>query len=338
MNRLANGSTGARWGAGLLTVLLWAPAVPAAEPALELVQTIVLKGKAGNLDHLALDAKRGRLCLANKANNTLDVIDLKEAKLLKQVRDQGGIQGIAYAPDLDRFFVGLGKDGFCNAFSGADYKLLKTVKFTDDADNVRYHAPTHLVYVAHAEKQLGVLDARTFDKRAEIDLPADAEAFQLETARPRLYVNLPSANQVAVIDTDKNEVVKTYPLKMAKNNVPMALDEASHRLFVGCEKEPMVVVLDTESGAEVGGAPLPGDADDLIYDARRKRLYASCADGAIAVLRQVDADHFEAAGKIDTAKGARTSLFDPETGRYYLAVPRQPGKEGPEVRVYQAKP
>jgi hypothetical protein len=335
MNRQANRSTCARWGAGLLTALLCASAAPAAEPGLELVQTIVLKGKAGTLDHLALDARRGRLCLANKANNTLDVIDLKEGKLLKQVPGQGGIQGIAYAPDLDRIYVGLGKDGFCNVFNGEDYKLLKTVKFTDDADNVRYHAPTHLVYVAHAEKQLGVLDARTLEKKAEIDLPGDAEAFQIETGRPRMYVNIPSANQVLVIDTDKNEMVKTYAVKKAKNNVPMALDEANHRLFVGCEKEPMVVVLDTESGAEVGGAPLPGDADDLIYDAQRKRLYASCADGAIAVLRQVDADHIEAAGKVDTAKGARTSLLDPETGRYYLAVPRQPGKDGPEVRVYR---
>ena len=47
---------------------------------LELVQTIVLKGKAGKLDHLALDAKRDRLFVANKANNTLDVLDLKEGQ------------------------------------------------------------------------------------------------------------------------------------------------------------------------------------------------------------------------------------------------------------------
>src|SRR5437899_154136 len=50
----------------------------AAEPAsLELMGTIVLKGKPGKLDHLALDAKRERLFVANKVNNTLDVVDLK---------------------------------------------------------------------------------------------------------------------------------------------------------------------------------------------------------------------------------------------------------------------
>jgi DNA-binding beta-propeller fold protein YncE len=336
MNRQGDWSKWARWLTALVLVLACAAAAPA-EPALELVQTIVLKGKMGNLDHLALDAKRGRLLLADKANNTLDVVDLKEGKLIKQVPNQFGIQGVAYADDLDRIFVGLGKDGFCNVFNGGDYKTVKTIKFPDDADNVRYHAPTNVVYVAHAEKQLGVIDAKSFEVKAEIDLPGSAEGFQVETGRPRLYVNIPDTSQVAVIDTGKNEVVNKYAVKMAMNNVPLALDEASHRLYLGCQKEPKVVIMDTETGMEMGSAPIAGDADDLFFDAKRKRLYASCGEGAVVVLRQVDPDHCEALEKIETAKGAKTSLFDADSGRYFLAVPRQPGKEGPEIRIYQAK-
>ena len=41
---------------------------------------------------------------------------------------------------------------------------------------------------------------------------------------------------------------------------------------------------------------------------------------------------------LPTAKGARTCLYVPETGKLYLAVPRQEGKDGPEIRIYQAKP
>src|SRR5436190_21374621 len=108
-----------------LVALVGAGAAPAAE--LDLVQTIVLKGKAGKLDHLALDARRDRLFLANTANGTLDVVDLKAGKLLKQVTGQTGIQGVAFAADLDRVFGGLGTGGYCNAFDGENYKLLKTV-------------------------------------------------------------------------------------------------------------------------------------------------------------------------------------------------------------------
>src|SRR5262249_49259105 len=206
------------------------------------------------------------------------------------------------------------------------------------ADNVRYHAPTHLTYVAHAEKQLGVLDAQSYEKKAEINLPGSAESFQLEKTRPRLYVNVPDKHEVAVIDTTKNEVVATHAVKKAQQNVALALDEANHRLFVGCRKEPTLVILDSESGAEVGSVPIGGDTDDVFYDAKGKRIYASCGEGAIVVIRQADADHYEALDKIETVKGARTSLLDAESGRYYLAVPRQPGKDRPEGRGYHVKP
>jgi hypothetical protein len=234
--------------------------------------------------------------------------------------------------------VGLGKDGYCNIFEGDDCKLADSVKFSDDADNVRYDPRTHRVYVAHAEKMLGVIDGKTAEQKADIKLAGDAEGFEMETGRPRLYLNTPSPSQVTVIDTDKNEIVTTYPVKMAAENTPLALDEANHRLFLGCRKEPMLVVMDTESGKELSSAPIAAEVDDLWFDAKRKQLYASCGDEVLVVLAQKDADHYTPLFKIQTPKGSKTSLFDPESGRLFLAVPRQPDKGGPEIRVYQAKP
>jgi len=313
-------------------------AVVAQSPSLERIQTIALKGKAGKLDHLIVDGKNQRLFQANKVNNTLDVVDLQAGKLVKQMAGQAGVQGLAFAGDLDRLFAALGTGGYCNIFDGKSFKLIKTIKFMDDADNVRYNAGTHLVYVAHAEKALGVIDGQSLELKADINLPGSAESFQLEKGRPRLYLNVPSPAQVVVIDTEKNEIVKSYLLKTAAANYPLALDEMNHRLFIGCRKKPMVVVMDSETGAEVASIPIPADTDDVFYDAARKRIYASCGEGYIAVIRQLDADHYEALEKLPTIKDARTSYFEPEMSRFYLAVPRQPRKEGPEIWVYQARP
>jgi DNA-binding beta-propeller fold protein YncE len=321
----------------LAGLLLAAPAPAADAPSLEQTQTIVLKGKAGKLDHLALDAGRDRLFLANTVNGTLDVIDLKTGKLLKQVPGQTGIQGVAYAPDLDKVFVGLGSGGLCNAFAGADYKPLKTIKFFDDADNVRYDPDRQRVFVAHAEKSLGVVDAKTYEIKADLKLPAAAEGFQVAPGKSRLYLVTPSPSQLVVIDPDKNEVVQTHPIKAAAGGHPLALDEANKRLFVGCRQPAALVVLDAETGKEVTSVPIPQDVDDLHYDAKRKRLYASCGEGFLAVLKQADADHYEVAEKVPTVKGAKTSLFDAATGRLFLAVPRQAGKPGPEIHVYKVK-
>ncbi|HEX3150171.1 MAG TPA: hypothetical protein VHR66_18990 [Gemmataceae bacterium] len=318
-----------------LAILLLCTSAPAAE--LELVQTIQLKGKPGGLDHVALDAKRDRLFVANKTNSTLDVVDLKAGMMIRQIPNQTGVQGIAYAADVDRIYVGLGTNGLCNVFDGDSFKAVKTIKFADDCDNVRYHAKTQMVYVAHAEKSLGVISAKTNALKADIKLPASAEGFVLEEGRQLLYLSTPSPCQVVVIDTGKNEVVKTYPIKTAGGAHPIALDEAAHRVYVGCRKEPKVVIVDTESGKEVGDAAIPEDVDDLFVDVPRKRVLVSCGEGFIAVLKVTDADHLELVEKIPTAKGAKTCLYVPETGKLYLAVPRQEGKEGPEVRVFQVK-
>jgi hypothetical protein len=99
--------------------------------------------------------------------------------------------------------------------------------------------------------------------------------------------------------------------------------------------------MDSDTGKIVASVPIPGDVDDLSFDARRKQIYASCGDGAIAVIRQVDADRYEPLPTVSTVKGARTSILNPEDSKLYLAVPRRadrPGQENPEVWVYQARP
>ncbi len=314
--------------------LFLASAARAEEP-LELIQTIVLKGKPGKLDHVNVDTKRGRLLLANKVNNTVDVVDLAAGKLMKQIPNQQGAQGIAIDPTLNHVFVALGEGGFCNILDAESYKLLRTIKFKDDADNARFDPRSNQVYVAHAEKSLAAINAKSLAHK-DISLPGMPEGFEAETDRPRLYVNVPP-NIVAVIDTDKNEVITQYTLTMSANNTPLALDAANHRLFIGCRKEPMVVVLDTETGKEISSVPIAGGIDDLSFDAKRKHMYASCGDGYLVVIQQQDADHYKELARIEVPKGTKTSYFDPGTSRLYVAVPRQEGKPGPEIRVYQAK-
>jgi hypothetical protein len=108
-------------------------------------------------------------------------------------------------------------------------------------------------------------------------------------------------------------------------------------VFVGCRKKPAIVVLDMKTGKEVAAVTIPGDIDDLFYDAKRRRLYASCGEGFVAVVRAGQVDGYKLAERRATAKEACTSFFDPSSGRLYVAVPRQPGNEGLEVQVYQAR-
>ena len=301
---------------------------------LERIAIIASKGKAGALDHLGADWKNSRLFVANEINDSLDVVDVKNNKLVQQVPGQKRIHGVAYAADLDRIFAGNG-EGVCNALDGRDYSLLKSIPLPG-ANNVRYDPRTHHVFVG-GDKALVVIDAKTLERVAAVKLPASPRGFQIASKQPRAFVNTGSPCHVAVVNTDNNDVVALYSFEKEKGLGPLALDESNGRVFVGVRGKPRLAVLDWESGKEVASVPIPEGSDDMFFDAMSKRIYISCSSGFVAVIRQSDADHYESVAQISTIKGAKTSAYDPSAKKLYLAVPRQPGKQGPEIWVHQAK-
>jgi DNA-binding beta-propeller fold protein YncE len=244
---------------------------------------------------------------------------------------------VLYVPEFNELFVANAKDGVCRIFDGQSLRLVGTVDFSDDADNIRYDRAAKLVYVGYGNGALGIIDARNGKRLGEIGLAGHPESFQLETSGTRIFVNVPAAGHIAVIDREKRSVVSKWPLAGAEANFPMTLDETHHRLFVTCRMPPQVIVFDTASGKVVARLPVVGDADDMFYDSSRGRIYVTGGEGFISIIEQRDPDHYSLIAKIPTASGARTSLFVPELGRLYLAVPHR-GRQGAEIRVYQAQP
>ncbi|MBO0797639.1 MAG: YncE family protein, partial [Blastocatellia bacterium] len=293
--------------------------------------------------HLAVDVPSQRLFLAALGNNTLEVIDLKAGKVIHSIKGLHEPQGVAFVPEANAVYVANGGDGNCEAFAADSFAPLRNAKFSGDADNLRYDAEMKLLYVGYGGGALGlfggalgIFEAQTGKIVGEIKLPAHPEAFALEQSGPRIFVNLPRANQVAVIDRQSRAVVAHWPLTQAAANYPMALDESHHRLFIGCRRPARILVLDTNSGKTVKELVCVGDTDDVFYDAKNKRIYVSGGEGFISVFAQLDADRYQPIAKIPTAPGARTSLFVPALGRLYLAVPHR-GKQASEVRVFEAQ-
>ena len=143
-----------------------------------------------------------------------------------------------------------------------------------------------------------------------------AESMPLKKQGPRIFVNLPDAKQVAVVDREQRSVLETWPMQKFQANFPMALDENNHRLFIGCRKPPRLVIFDTENGKPVADLAISGDTDDLFHDAKRKRIYISCGEGFIDVIDQSSANQYQRMAKISTATGARTSFFSSDLDRY----------------------
>lgn len=310
---------------------------PAQEKApLHAVQTIALPNVEGRIDHLSVDLQGQRLYLAALGNNTLEVVDLKAGKVIHSVKGLREPQGVAFIPDAKAVYVANGGDGNCQAFAADSLTPLRNAKFSGDADNLRYDTATKLLYVGYGDGAIGIFEAMTGKVVGDIKLPAHPEAFALEQSGARIFVNVPKAKQVAVIDRQKRALIAHWPVTQAAANFPMALDEAHHRLFIGCRTPARLLVLDTDSGKVVAQVECAGDTDDVFYDAKNQRVYVSGGAGLISVFAQLDADKYQPIAKIATAPGARTSLFVPAFGRLYLAVPHR-GGQAAEVRVYEAQ-
>ena len=300
---------------------------------LKLAQTIALDGVEGRIDHFAFDVRGERLFVCALGNNTVEVVDLRKGVRVHSITGLGAPQGIAYIPELDRIFVANDKGGICKIYDAKSYQNVDEIDFKDDADNVRYDDSSKRLYVGFGTGGIGVISAPESKTVGSIKLSAHPEAFVLEKQGKRIFVNVPNSRHVAVIDRDKGEVTARWQTDLAFGNFPMALDEANHRLFVGCRVPSKMVVLNTESGDVVAKIDISGDPDDVFYDSKRHRIYAICGAGKIDVVEQTDANTYKAFAKIDTAKGARTGLFVPERETLFVAVPHR-GSQQAEICCY----
>ncbi len=304
------------------------------QPPLHLTGTIALPGVAGRIDHLAADVDHQRLFVAALGNNSIEVVDLRSLSRVRSVTGPHQPQGLAYLAGARLIVVAGGQDGSVEFRDAGDFHTVRTVALGDDADNVRYDAPTHRVFVGYGDGALAAI-SEDGTRLADAKLPGHPESFQLETSGPRIFVNVPSAGRIVVVSRDTMKVTASWPVAAAGANYPMALDEAGRRLFVGCRRPARLLICDTVSGKSIGSAATVGDADDLFYDGRRRRVYVSGGDGAIDVLR-ADGAALEAIARIPTAPGARTSLFVPEQDRLYVAVPARRGQAA-ELRVFEPR-
>lgn len=298
---------------------------------------IPLPNVRGRIDHFALDPTHNRLFVSALGNNTEEVIDLSAQTVIRTL-DVPVPQGVAYSPESNKIFVGSDK-GKLYLYDGDNFNLITSIDFGDDVDNLRYDAAQNRVYVGFGDEKTGAIamvDAAS-DKclEQEFKLGAHPESFQLELSGPNVYVNVPDLKQIAVINRSTG-VITRWPLQL-ESNFPMALDEADHRLFVATRNPARLAIFDTNSGHLVAAMPVVQDADDLYYDAGRKRLYIPGGEGYISVFHQEDADHYQQLANIRTAVGARTAGYFGKGkkgfDRFYLAVPAR-ANHGAEVRIY----
>jgi DNA-binding beta-propeller fold protein YncE len=302
-----------------------APAQSADASPLQFETKIVLGDVRGRIDHMAIDLKRQRLFVAELGNDSVGIVDLLNRKLIRRIAGLKEPQGVGYEPASDTLYVANARDGSVHLFETDDYKATGRIELGSDADNIRIDAAAHRVLIGYGSGALAVIDPATRRRVGDISLTAHPESFQIDPDTSQIFVNVPEARGIAVVDQGSQKQTGKWPLANRSANFPMALDPVRRHVLVIFRSPAELGVFSMKDGKPVATIETCGDADDLFVDAKRARVYVSCGAGFLDVLEAKDGTYRRIV-RIPTVSGARTSLFVPEMDRLLLAVRASSGE------------
>jgi hypothetical protein len=305
-------------------------------PTLQLEVKIPLGDVRGRIDHLAIDSRRQRLFVAELGNDSVGIVDLRQQKTIRHLTGLKGPQGIGYVTSSDTLFIANAGDGSVRIFQGDDLTAGGAIALGDDADNVRIDDGARRVFVGYGSGAIAVINSDSQQKVGDIVLKAHPESFQLDSVGHRLFANVPDAHQIAVVDRTADKQVEGWTTGALRANFPMALAPADGRVLVVFRHPAKLGVFDAESGRMISAADTCADSDDVFVDAKRSRVYLSCGEGFIDVFALKDGS-YERLGRLPTAPGARTSLFNADLDKLMVAVPARAAQPA-AIWVYRPAP
>lgn len=292
------------------------------------VATAFHPGGEGGWDYVTVDAPSHRL-FVTRATHT-QAIDTGSGKLLADITGQVRSHGVALVPRANRGFItDGGGSGAILVFDLKTYEVLGRIVTMPDSDGIIYDPSTDLVLAVSGDGNALMTFHPNIDpnhgKVTTIPLGGTPE-FLAADGSGKAYVNLEDKDLVAVVDLHSNKVLNRWPVAPGGHPVGMAIDPASHRLFIGCRKPEKMVVMSTETGKVEAALPIGSGNDSARFD--HGLAFASCGDGSLAVIGEKDG-HFEVAQTVTTAPGARTMGIDPSTKQIFLPtaemLPAEPG-------------
>jgi DNA-binding beta-propeller fold protein YncE len=301
---------------------------------LKLDKEISLSGVKGRIDHIDINLKDQIAYIAALGNNSLEIVDLKKGAVISSIKNLDEPQGVAYISAHNEIFVANGGTGECGFYNAITLKKVAVIKFSDDADDVRYDAASDKVFVGYGSGGIGIIDAATHKMISDIQLPAHPESFQLDTKEGKVWINLPGASMIGVADIKQAKLTDKWKRLLPRSNFPMAYDAAAHRIIAGFRFPATLKVLDSHTGKEIFSSSMVSDADDLYWDEKARQIFISGGGGSINIFKQTGSNTYKLVADIKTPDGARTSLLVPQLQLFLLAT-RANGSTPAKLQVYK---
>ena len=329
---LSIGTPYSRWlRGGLCLAGVLSAVVAAAEGkggSYHLEKQVTIKSSDTGWDYISLDQVRGRIFIAHRKDG-LHVYDTGQGRIIKTLAQSAGANTSALATEFDVGLVGT-TDGHVVVFQISSLKTLSRYKSdTDGFDGATFDKVSQRFAMVgetdNVNKMTPVLffDGATGNPAGSVMI----DSTKVDAPRPdgigNIVMPLRDKAQVVKVDARTIKVVATFPLDDCLQPAALEMDQAGHRIFVGCRgKEaslPVLVVLDATSGKQLATLPIGRGVDEVMYDAKARLIItANGEDANMTVIQQASPDEYRVAETVGTQPMARTGVMDAETGKVYL--------------------
>jgi DNA-binding beta-propeller fold protein YncE len=299
---------------GLLALAGSAPAQQGAS-GYHVVKRVKIEGP-GSWDYLSIDPESRRLFISHSTH--VVVLDADTGAVTGDIPDTPGVHGLAVAPDLGRAFT---SNGQANNVSILDLKTLKKIGEAPagkDPDGIIYDPASHRVFAMNrVSHNATVIDGATGMVAGTIPFAGNPE-FAAADGHGKVFVNIESKSQVAVIDSQALKVIANWPLAPCKEPSGMAIDAEHGRLFLGCDNQMMAVV-NTQSGKVVATLPTGDGVDANRFDPGTGLAFSSNGESeTLTVVHEDTPDKYTVVENVKTGEGGRTMEVDPKTHNIYI--------------------
>ncbi|MFB3778260.1 MAG: YncE family protein [Bryobacteraceae bacterium] len=279
-------------------------------------------GGSGVWGYLTMDESARRLYIANESRAV--VVDVDSGKVVGEIPDTPGIHGIAVAPALGKGFTSNGKGNNVTIFDLKTLKPLGEARTGKDPDTILFESKTGRVFsFNNASFDVTAIDANTGDVVGTTKLggkPTGAVTdgsgkiwFSLQTTTEDWSV----VSELGMLDAASLKVAQQNPTAPCDAPMGLAMDVKNRRLFAACGNKQMAVI-DADSGSVIGSVPTGAGSAGAGFDPNSGVAFAANGgEGTLTVITE-SGGKYEAAQKVQTARGARTMAVDPKTGNVYL--------------------
>src|SRR5437870_2625757 len=273
------------------------------------VEKFDIKGDGGT-DYVAVEAATGRVFVSRATH--MMVIEGATGKVIGDIPNTPGVHGAGIATKAGHGFTTNGGDQTVTMFDLKTLEVLKQIKVGPGLDGIMFDEPDDKIILTNHSRPIGTLtaiDPKTGDIVATVELEDTAPEGAAADGKGHIYVNNEGKNTIQVIDVGTWKPTASWPLAPCDGPTGVAYDEATNRIFSGCNKTS--VVLDASTGKVVATIANGTRVDALGWDPQKKLIYIpNGGEGNVTVVHQDSADKYTVVATVDTFARAETITVD----------------------------